>query len=117
MAHHIREFDVVAATRYPSTSSTIAIELEKLGVRQGDTLLVHSSLSNLGWVCGGAIGAIIGIMMAVGTQGTIVMPAHTGENSDPAQWKNPPVPEDWYKYVYLEMPAFNPITRRQEGSA
>ncbi len=108
MTDHNREFDVVAATRYPSTSSTIAIELEKLGVRQGDTLLVHSSLSKLGWVCGGAIGVIIGIMMAVVTQGTIVMPAHTGDNSDPAQWENPPVPEDWFKYVYLEMPAFNP---------
>lgn len=103
-----REFDVVANTRYPSTSSTISIELAKLGVKTGDTLLVHSSLSRLGWVCGGPIGAIIGIMMAVGTGGNIVMPAYTGENSDPAEWTNPPVPEDWFKYVYLEMPAFNP---------
>ncbi len=108
MTHPNREFDVVANTRYPNTSSTIAIELEKLGVKAGDTLLVHSSLSKLGWVCGGAIGVIIGLMMAVGAEGTIAMPAHTGENSDPAQWRNPPVPRDWHKYIYLEMPAFNP---------
>lgn len=31
---------------------TIATQLRLLGVETGETLLAHSSLSSLGWVCG-----------------------------------------------------------------
>ncbi len=102
------EYDVIKKTKYPSTSNTIAIELKKLGINDGDTLLVHSSLSSMGWVCGGAAAAIIGIMTAAGENGNIVMPAFSTDNSDPAKWSNPAVPEQWRNYIYLEYPAFDP---------
>ena len=52
-------------------------ELRTLGVRDGGTLLVHSSLSSLGYVPGGTE-TIIGILRdAIGSNGTLVLPTHT----------------------------------------
>ena len=36
------------------TNSRLQRELRSLGVASGMVLIVHSSLSSLGWVCGGA---------------------------------------------------------------
>jgi aminoglycoside 3-N-acetyltransferase len=43
-----------------------------------------------------------------GTQGTLVVPTHTPENSDPAAWGNPPVPESWWPVIREQTPAFDP---------
>jgi aminoglycoside 3-N-acetyltransferase len=34
------------------------------------------------------------------------MPAHTGDNSDPSEWENPPVPSEWWEIIKEETPAF-----------
>lgn len=49
----MREKEIIKLTDKPNTVSSIMKDLRKLGVRKGDILLVHSSLSMLGWVCGG----------------------------------------------------------------
>jgi len=61
----------------PLTSSMLAATLEKLGVKKGDTLLVHSSLSGCGYVAGGAKAIVRGIMESVGDTGTVLFPAFT----------------------------------------
>lgn len=55
----------------------IADGLRGLGVREGDALLVHSSLSSLGRVRGGADAVIDALLDAVGPQGTVCVPTHT----------------------------------------
>lgn len=92
----------------PRTRALVADDLRALGVAAGDTLLVHSSLRSLGWVCGGAHAVVQGLLDAVGAGGTLVVPTHTMENSDPQHWRNPPVPKSWWPVIREHMPAFDP---------
>ena len=91
----------------PVTEHALAAGLRRLGVGEGMVMIVHSSLSALGWVCGGPVAVIRALTKAVGAGGTLVMPAHSGELSDPAGWKSPPVPAAWWDTIRATMPAFD----------
>ncbi|GAA1368994.1 AAC(3) family N-acetyltransferase [Streptomyces beijiangensis] len=81
----------------------------------GETLLVHSSLSSLGWVCGGRVAVVQALIDALGPGGTLVVPTHTGDNSDPSEWGNPPVPEEWWSAIRAATPAYDPLTTPSGG--
>ncbi len=57
------------------TKEEIVAGLQGLGIRPGVLLEVHSSLSSLGWVQGGAETVIEALIEAVGPEGALVMPA------------------------------------------
>ncbi|GHA15083.1 hypothetical protein GCM10010389_62130 [Streptomyces echinoruber] len=97
------------------TRDSLAAELGALGVESGETLLVHSSLSSLGWVCGGAVAVVQGLLDALGPGGTLVVPTQTGDLSDPALWNNPPVPEEWWPAIRAAMPAYDPRITPSHG--
>ncbi|GAC1363150.1 MAG: BA2930 family N-acetyltransferase [Ktedonobacteraceae bacterium] len=102
------EQDSIQNASSTCTRESIARDLRGLGVQPGMTLLVHSSLSSLGWVCGGPLAVVQALMDVLTEAGTLVMPAHTGNYADPASWQNPPVPQPWWQIVYDAMPAFDP---------
>jgi aminoglycoside 3-N-acetyltransferase len=56
-------------------SGKIAADLRNLGILPCDTILVHSSLKSLGPVPGGIETVIQGLLQAIGTGGTLLMPA------------------------------------------
>jgi aminoglycoside 3-N-acetyltransferase len=58
------------------------------------------------------------LLSVVGPKGTVTMPAHSGEWSDPAGWGNPPVPQEWWSSIRQERPAFDPYATvmRQMGA-
>ncbi|MFG2678071.1 aminoglycoside N(3)-acetyltransferase [Streptomyces sp. NPDC048392] len=97
------------------TRGTIGTGLRELGVRTGDTLLAHSSLSSLGWVCGGPVAVVQALLDVLGPGGTLVVPTQTGDLSDPALWTSPPVPEDWWDTVRAAMPPFDPLITPSRG--
>ena len=109
------EHDIVHNTPIPRTRKSIAADLRTLGVTSGMTLLVHSSLSSLGWVSGGPVAVVQALMDVLTPEGTLVMPSHTSANSDPAKWENPPVPEAWWQIIYDTMPPFDPQTTPTNG--
>ncbi|QIB46467.1 aminoglycoside N(3)-acetyltransferase [Streptomyces aureoverticillatus] len=97
------------------TRDSLAEQLRALGVRRGDTLLAHTSLSSLGWVSGGAEAVVLALFDCLGDEGTLVVPAQSSDNSDPAEWGNPPVPASWWDTIRATMPAYDPRTARTRG--
>jgi len=105
----VDEAEVIArSTRGPVTVDMLVTDLSDLGIESGTTLLVHSSLTSLGWVCGGPQAVVAALLLVLGPRGTLVVPTHTGGNSDPAAWVAPPVPESWWPVIRSSMPAFDP---------
>jgi aminoglycoside 3-N-acetyltransferase len=102
------EADAIARAKHPATVATLVADLAALGVRPGMALLVHSSLSALGWVNGGAQGVILALEDALGPGGTLIMPTHSTGLTDPAGWQNPPVPAAWWEPIRDTMPAYDP---------
>ena len=102
------EGEVVQKTEVPATIDSLQADLRALGIRSGMVLLVHSSLSAMGWVCGGAVAAIVALQKVLGATGTLIMPTHSTDLTEPSQWKNPPVPESWWPVIRATMPAYHP---------
>lgn len=102
------ERETIESTASPATRASLVADLRRLGVAEGDLLVVHSSLSRLGWVLGGAQAVVEALLDSVGATGTVTMPGHTAEFSDPSRWQHPPVPEAWWPTIRAEMPAFDP---------
>ncbi|WP_406250371.1 aminoglycoside N(3)-acetyltransferase [Microbacterium sp. M] len=102
-------------TRTLQTRGSLAEDLQGLGLRPGRTVLVHSSLRSLGWVCGGSQAVIMALLDVLGPSGTLVVPTQTSDNTDPATWAHPAVPESWWQIIREEMPAFDPAVTPSRG--
>jgi len=72
--------------------------------------MVHSSLSAFGTVYGGQEAVVQALLDAVGNNGTVVMPAFTWENDDPANFENPPIAQKWHELFREKMLPFNKNT-------
>ena len=59
------------------TSDDLAAGLRTLGLDSGDEVVVHGSLSSLGWVDGGADSVVDALGEVVGESGTVVVPTFT----------------------------------------
>ena len=99
---------VIQKSKMPATVDTLQADFSTLGVESGMVLLVHSSLSAMGWVNGGPVAVIIALQEVLGSTGTLVMPAHSTGLSNPGRWENPPVPESWWRIICETMPAYRP---------
>ena len=102
------ERDAIERCSKPITTDSLVNDLRALGVESGMTLLVHASLSSLGWVCGGPVAVILALEEALGEEGTVVMPTMSAGYTDPRGWRNPPVPDGWKETIRASMPVFDP---------
>jgi aminoglycoside N3'-acetyltransferase len=71
-----------AKNRLSATKEDIKKGLVRLGLRKGDTVGVHSSLSSFGHVEGGADAVIDALIEIVGEEGNIVMSTHSANLSE-----------------------------------
>lgn len=68
--------------------------LHRIGIKQGDTVLVHSSLKSFGHVENGADTVIDALLAGVGSEGTVVFPTFVQEDFQNA-----------YKTWYMDKPS------------
>jgi aminoglycoside 3-N-acetyltransferase len=104
----MREADTIFDSQLPRTRKSLTQDLINAGLTPGITVIIHSSLSSLGWVCGGAVTVVQALMDAIAPSGTLVMPTHSNDYSDPQPWQNPPVPSQWWDIIRDTMPAYDP---------
>ncbi len=90
------------------TRATLVAALRELPIERGDRLLVHTALSHVGFVSGGPQTFIEALIDVVGPTGTIVMPTHTPDLTEPSRWRNPPADSSLWQGIRDTLPAFDP---------
>ena len=91
------------------TRDTLVRDLRTLGVRDGDTLFVHSSFKSLGTVSGGAQTVVDALMDGVGG-GLLLMPSFNlvegGRDARAARWDpaTAPATVGWLTEYFRQMP-------------
>ena len=109
------EREVIKQTASPITKRQLMAALQNIGLRQGDIVIVHSALSKIGWIVGGANAVIEALQDLLTPEGTLVMASHSSGNSDPTLWQYPPVPKAWVPIIKAEMLPYNPATTPTRG--
>jgi aminoglycoside 3-N-acetyltransferase len=104
----LRLDDVIRLSSQPHTKATLVADLRSLGLKSGDTAIVHSALSRIGYVVGGAVTVIEALNEVIGSVGTLVMAAQSSDLTDPATWRQPAVPPHWIDIVRDAMPPYDP---------
>jgi aminoglycoside 3-N-acetyltransferase len=100
------------------TRRSLAVTFSGLGLGAGDVVLVHASLSSLGFVVGGAVAVVQALLDTVGTAGTVVVPTFTAGNCDPSRWtltRGRGVRPDWWPAVREHLPPFDPRVTPSEN--
>lgn len=92
----------------PITKEILIRDLKELGINTNDHLIVHSALSQIGYIASGPLGVIESLQSIVSEEGSITMPTHSTTLTDPSYWENPPIPESWWEVYRQESSAFDP---------
>lgn len=85
----------------------IVAAFQALGVKKGQNIEVHTSLSSLGFVCGGPQMVIEALLESVGEEGTIMMPTQTWKNLDPETGVHWEEPKEWWQTIRDNWPAYD----------
>lgn len=81
--------------------------LKQVGLQCGQAVMVHTSLSSLGYVCCGAQVVIEALLEQVGRDGTIMMPTQSWKNPDPSCGVHWQEPESWWPIIRCNWPAYD----------
>lgn len=91
-----------------TTRKGLRAHLADLGLAAGDAVILHTSLQSMGLVIGGPRTVIEAVLDVIGPGGTLMMPAFSGDLSNPADWRHPAVPGDLINEVRAEIPHYDP---------
>src|SRR5579862_8994836 len=107
--------DVIRRSDHPHTPASLTVDLRSLGVGAGDMVMLHVSLSSIGFIAGGAMGLLLAVLDALGPEGTLVMPAFSSDLIDPGLWREPGLPPDWIDPLSGSWPAYDPARTPTTG--
>jgi aminoglycoside 3-N-acetyltransferase len=85
------------------TCGSLVAGLQQAGISEGDIVCAHVGLKPLGFVVGAGQAIIEALLQVIGPTGTLMMPTFSGELSDPASWRVPPVPQEWIAPIREQM--------------
>lgn len=91
----------------PIIREDIVKALRALGVAEGQTVMVHTSLGRLGYVCGGAQSVIEALIEVVGLEGTLMMPTQSWKNLDPETGVHGDVAREDWQIIRDHWPAYD----------
>lgn len=91
----------------PVTKTEIKEAFAQIGLKIGSTVMVHTSLSAIGYVCGGAQTVIESLTETVGSEGTIMMPTQSWKNLDPESGVHWSVTEEYWQIIRDNWPAYD----------
>lgn len=91
----------------PVTRNDILLALQSLGIRRGQSMMVHTALGSIGYVIGGAQAVIEALIEAVGPDGTIMMPTQSWKNLDPEAGVHAEIPSEYWHLVREYWPAYD----------
>ncbi|MFC6331878.1 aminoglycoside N(3)-acetyltransferase [Paenibacillus septentrionalis] len=94
-------------TRAILTKKDLVDRFKECGLLEGQTIMVHTSLSKLGFVVGGAETFIRALLEIVGEQGTLIMPSQTWKNLDPSTGVHWEEPIEWWPAIREHWPAYD----------
>ncbi|NMO94370.1 AAC(3) family N-acetyltransferase [Paenibacillus lemnae] len=89
------------------TQEDLMFDLTQAGLKEGQTVIVHISLSKLGFVVGGAETLIRAMLKIVGPEGTLMVPSQTWKNLDPAAGVHWEEPQEWWPTIRQHWPAYD----------
>ncbi len=93
------------------TITDLIAAFRQAGLFAGQTVIVHTSMKAFGCYVIGAEQAMPDALMAVLTpEGTLVMPTHSTDNSDPSTWRRPPLPPEQWDLIRQNMPPYRPAS-------
>src|SRR5262245_18202654 len=104
------EEDAIHPDELPLTVDSLAEQFAACGLAAGQTVLVHTRMSALGWIAGGPVAIIQALLRVLEPSGTLMMPAFSPGTTDPANWHRPPMPEHWWEIIRQQTPMYNPLT-------
>lgn len=93
----------------PITRSELATDLRRLGVRSGDTIMLHASVKAIGWIVGGPDVVILALLDVLGRRGTLLMYVAWEED---APYSLAELPSKWQEAYLKECPPFDPARSR-----
>jgi aminoglycoside 3-N-acetyltransferase len=97
---------ILQNTEQPISKRDLIKDFQTIGIKNGMNLMVHSSLSKIGWVIGGAQTVISALVDIVGSEGTIVMPSATPYCLHPKSWEDIEIPKHWIPKITECLPVF-----------
>jgi len=89
------------------TKDELVSRFRECGLKEGQAVMVHTSLSKLGFVIGGAETLIRALLEIVGSEGTLMMPSQTWKNLDPSTGVHGDIPADWWPAIREHWPAYD----------
>jgi aminoglycoside 3-N-acetyltransferase len=93
-----------------NTLGSLVTDLTALGLRPAQTVMVHSSLREVGYTVGGPVVVVRALLQVLTPHGTLVMPAESPSMSDPSDWNDSRIKPEWHDLIREHLPVFDPRT-------